>query len=109
MDRYYARLFKEEFLSAAKFILDRNIIWGDALTYRTVGENPQPIIFSEWSLVNGSMMKRRDFRFEHLVSHALVHQNLFSDRGETVYIPEPVRDYPLTHFLRLADAEQQKP
>lgn len=101
------RLFKEEYLGAVTFILDRNIIWGDALTYKTVGENPQPIIFSEWSPVNGSMMKRRDFKFEHLVScAALEGANLFSELGEEVFIPEPVKEYPPTHFLRLADAEQ---
>jgi hypothetical protein len=107
VDRRYSRLFKEEFLGAVTFILDRNIIWGDALTYKTVGENPQPIVFSEWSPVNGSMIKRRDFKFEHLVSCALLEGvNLFSDLGETVFIPEPVKEYPLTHYLRLADAEQ---
>ena len=107
VDRRYSRLFKEEFLAAVTFILDRNIIWGDALTYKTVGENPQPIIFSEWSPVNGSMIKRRDFKFEHLVSCARFEgANLFSDLGETVFIPEPAREYPLTHFLRFADAEQ---
>lgn len=106
VDRHYGRLFKEDFLGAVTFILERNIIWGDALTYKTVGENPQPIVFSEWSFVNGSMIKRRDFRFEHLVSYALAEGDLFSDQGEMVFIPEPVREYPLTHFLRLADAEQ---
>jgi len=105
-DRHYGRLFKEEYLATVRFILDRNIIWGDALTYKTVGENPQPIVFSEWSPVNGSMIKRRDFRFEHLVSFALVEGDLFSDQGEMVFIPEPVKEYPVTHYLRLADAEQ---
>jgi hypothetical protein len=28
---------------------------------------------------------------------------LFSDLGEDVFIPTPVKEYPLTHFLRLAD------
>lgn len=107
VDRHYGRLFKDEFLGAVKFILNRNIIWGDALTYKTVGENPQPIIFSSWSPFNGSMIKRHDFKFEHLVSCArLEGVNLFSDLGGEVFIPEPVKDYPLTHFLRLADAEQ---
>lgn len=106
-DRHYSSLFREQCLDAVKYILDRNIIWGDALSLKTVGENQQPIVFSEWSPVNGSMIKRRDFKFEHLISCALFEGvNLFSDLGETVFIPEPVKEYPLTHFLRLADAEQ---
>jgi len=108
VDRRYSRLFKEEFLGAVAFVLDRNIIWGDALTYKTVGENPQPIVFSEWKRpFSDSMIKRRDFKFELLVSCALFEgANLFSDLGEMVFIPEPVKEYPLTHYLRLADAEQ---
>jgi hypothetical protein len=73
-----------------------------------VGDNPQPIIFSEWSPVNGSMIKRRDFAFHELVFFAgLRERPLFSDLGEEVFIPEPVREYPLTHYLRLANADQQ--
>ncbi|MHB9026400.1 MAG: SAM-dependent DNA methyltransferase [Armatimonadota bacterium] len=107
VDRHYSRFFKEDFIAAVTFIIDRNIIWGDALTYKTVGENPQPIVFSEWSPVNGSMIKRRDFKFEHLVSCALFEGvNLFSDLGETVFIPEPVKDYPPVHFLEIAHVQQ---
>jgi hypothetical protein len=103
----YNSLFKNECLDTVKYILDHNIIWGDALTLMTVGDNPQPIIFSEWSPVNGSMIKRRDFAFHELVYYAgMREQPLFSDLGEEVFIPEPVKDYPLTHYLRLGDAEQ---
>ncbi|GIW02366.1 hypothetical protein [Roseiflexus sp.] len=85
--------------------MQRNIIHGDALSLKTVTEPPQPIVFSEWSPVNGGLLKRRDFAF-----HALVHQSamrelpLFSDQGEEVFIPEPVKDYPPMHFLDLAHA-----
>ena len=107
-DWNYKSLFKDDCRSAVKYILDRNIIWGDALTLETVGDNPQPIIFSEWSPVNGSMIKRRDFAFHELVFFAgLRERPLFSDLGEEVFIPEPVREYPLTHYLRLANADQQ--
>ncbi|MDR0403666.1 MAG: hypothetical protein LBH35_08780, partial [Treponema sp.] len=43
-----------------KYILERNILWGDALTLHTVGENPRPIVISEWALLMGGMVKRRD-------------------------------------------------
>ena len=72
-DQRYSALFKktakDQFREAVRFILERNIIWGDALTLKTVGEKPGYIIFSEWSLVNGSLLKRRDFTFHGLLDH----------------------------------------
>ena len=94
--------FKNECIESARFILDRNILHGDALTLLTVGNKPSPIVFSEWSAVNGSMMKRRDFEFSHLIECApLDGHNLFSDLGEDVFIPTPIKDFPVQHFLRL--------
>src|SRR3989338_6336986 len=52
----YKETAKEECRNAAKYILERNIIWGNALDLKTVEENPQPIVFPEWSPVNGSML-----------------------------------------------------
>ena len=64
-DQAYTKIFKEsikeECRNSVRYILGRNIILGDALTLKTVGENPELIVFSEWSPVNGSMIKRRDF------------------------------------------------
>lgn len=106
----YKELFKdsckEDCLLSVKFILSKNIVWGDALTLTTVCDKKEPIVFPEWSPVNGSMIKRRDFAFHTLLSSA--HNNdlpLFSDLGEDAFIPEPVREYPLTHFLRISDVE----
>jgi len=105
-DQHYNGLFKEECFNAVKYILKRNIIWGDALTLNTVGENPKPIVFSEWSPVNENMLKRRDFAFHELLYYAgMKGRPLFSDLGEEVFIPEPVKEYPPIYFLRVADAE----
>jgi hypothetical protein len=104
----YTKLFKDacksECRDSIKFILSKNIVWGDALTLTTVCDKKEAIVFPEWSPVNGSMIKRRDFAFHALLTSA--HNNdlpLFSDLGEDVFIPEPVKEYPLTHFLRIAD------
>ena len=107
-DGIYKEAAREECKQAIKYILARNIIWGDALTLNTVGENPKPIVFSEWSPVNSSMIKRRDFAFRELLSHARMRElPLFSDLGEDVFIPTPVKEFPVIHFLRVADVEQQ--
>jgi hypothetical protein len=89
--------------SSVKFILSRNILHGDALTLQTLAtENipSKPIVFSEWALANGSLIKRRDFIYAHLVDQSSHREMpLFSDLDEEAYIPEPVKDYPLIHFL----------
>ena len=120
-DANYTRLFKaagkNKCREAVRFILERNIVWGDALTLRTVDGNSNYIVFSEWSPVNGSMLKRRDFTFSELLRHEGAMQAplfpdlkrkeqlpLFSDLGEHVFIPTPVREYPPVHFTEIAHA-----
>lgn len=111
-DSSYTSLFKQsakkECREAVQFILRRNIVHGDALTLETVGKNHRPIVFSEWSPVNGSMLKRRDFAFHRLLSHAENKEPMVSsDLGEDVFLPAPVNEYPLTHFLKVAHVEHQ--
>ena len=38
---------REKCRETARYILERNIIWGDALTLKTVSDSPHPITFSE--------------------------------------------------------------
>ena len=101
---------RDEVRDAAAYILARNIIHGDALTLKTVvaagqPEDPQPIIFAEWALVTGSWMKRRDFTFRELLARAETKElALFADGNREAFIPEPVREYPLVHFLRVMEA-----
>lgn len=105
-DEAYTRLYKTEAKNECrkviKYLLKMNIIHGDALTLKTARENQKPIVFSEWSPVNSSMIKRRDYMMSFLVTkqHQLA---LFSDEGNLAEINEPVREYPVTHFLRIAD------
>lgn len=110
-DLNYLRLFKnktnDNCRESVRFILERNIIHGDALSLKTVGDNPMPIVFSEWSPVNGSMLKRRDFTFHSLLEHASMKElPLFSDLGDDVFIPTPEKEYPLVHFLEVADVDK---
>jgi hypothetical protein len=109
-DLNYLRLFKnksnDDCRESVRYILERNIIHGDALSLKTVGDNPRPIVFSEWSLVNGSMVKRRDFTFHGLLAHEAIKETpLFSDLGEDVFVPTPEREYPPTHFLKIANVD----
>jgi SAM-dependent methyltransferase len=96
------RLFKpfkkcrDEVKRSVQYILDRNIVCGDALSLKG-------IIFSEWSPV-GSGLKRRDFAFNELIAQSAIQDlPLFSDLGDDVFIPDPVKDYPVTNIFNIAD------
>ncbi len=92
---------KEDCRRSIRFLFDRNILWGDALDF-TNPATKQPIVFSEWNAVNGSMLKRRDYMFKFLVEKS--HQfSLFNDEGNPAAIDEPVKDFPLIHYLKLSE------
>jgi hypothetical protein len=108
---FYINNFKKaktDFLKIAEFILSRNILCGDALSLQD--SNNRPIVFSEWAFVMGSKIKRRDFVFEELIpqnSQSLFESHEISDEGKPVFIPRPIKEYPLTHFLNLADGANE--
>jgi hypothetical protein len=114
-DAAYTRLYRaearDECRAAVRFILDRNIIHGDALTLKCVaadgqpGEDHQPIVFSEWSLVTGNMLKRRDFTFRELLDRAERKDLALFAADREAFIPEPVKEYPSVHFLRVGEME----
>lgn len=87
------------YLLSLRYMLQKNIVCGDALTYRTA-EN-KPIVFCEWTPIAGSMQfSRRDFQFDFLVTQS--HQySLFDEQGEPQSFDEPVRTYPPLHYTQL--------
>ena len=102
--KVYSKTFKNsqnnELLKNIQYILDKNMILGDALSLKKV-DLDEPVTFSEWSLVNNSI-KRRDFTFENLLQNSpLEGENLFSDLGDDVFIPTPVKEYPLIHYSKI--------
>lgn len=105
----YKRLFrsaiKNECLESIKYILSKNIIWGDALTLQALPTN-EPIVFAEWSSAHEGMIKRRDYCFKGLIQHAEISGlPLFSDLGEEVFIPTPVKEHPVTGYFKIANVQ----
>lgn len=87
-------------LSSINYVLNRNIIHGNALTLKKV-DNDELITFCEWTMINNKV-KRRDFTFNELVSYSPFEDGtLFSDLGEGVFIPSPKKEYPLKNFDRV--------
>ena len=72
----YSRVCKgaedEQMRNAIKFILQRNIVCGNALTLKCVDDKGQdtdePIVFSEWAFVTGSMLQRSDYSFAAMLA-----------------------------------------
>lgn len=100
----YNKLFKKSqnlnFKKSILTIFKKNIIQGDAITLKNADSN-KPVIFSEWSLIKNKI-KRRDFAFSDLISYAPFEKNtLFSDLGEKVIIPKPIKEYDLIEFDRI--------
>ncbi len=87
----------DEFLQNVRYLLQRNIVQGDALTY--IAADGKPIVFSEWTFV-GDKVQRRDFQFDFLVKKE--HQySLFDENGDAQQFDEPVREFPLVHYTKI--------
>jgi hypothetical protein len=102
----------EELLQVWQYILERNILWGDALTLcRPVGENAtvierrdaEPITFSEWSFISDNVM-RKDYHLAALMqAQTQSVPDLFSDLGDEAYLPpKPTKEYKPIHYMKIA-------
>lgn len=105
----YSKIYGEKinkiYLENIKFILSKNILWGDALTLKKV-DNKQPITFCEWSAINGSMIIRRDFELSELLAYKPFNEpSLFSDLGEEVLIAKPKKEFKAVNFMELKNIE----
>lgn len=100
---YYKSIFKksikEEYLEIVKFVFTKNILCGDALSMKDGFGNP--LVFAEWSFVKGSMVQRRDFMYEQLITieeKKNKQQTIFGD-----FVDKPIKTYPLAHYLNLKE------
>ena len=96
-EKYFKERSNDNLIKSIKFILDKNIIHGDALTLKQV-DIENPLTFSEWAIVNNKL-KRRDFTLADLIAYAPFEKGtLFSDIGDEVHIPSPIKDYSLVKY-----------
>jgi hypothetical protein len=110
----------DECRKAVRFILKRNILCGDALTLKNAKD--VPIIFSEWSLVTGSLMQRTDYRFDKMLEEKIIKPDIppgteqcddataqlsldILDRKANDDEETRVRDFPLIHYRRVQYAK----
>lgn len=106
----------EAFLDAVRYLLNKNILCGDALTLKDASGSP--ITFAEWSLVTADKVKRRDFLLSELLDGNTnmgetlslfsfdeaneggirTHTDWEYDSEIDVYIPSAIKEYPLTNY-----------
>jgi SAM-dependent methyltransferase len=92
--------------AAVRYILLCNILCGDALTM--LQANGEPIVFAEWSAINGLMLKRRDFALSQMLEEHTqnLQLDLFGSKYEeaaTGAVLMPIREYAPTHYRRVQD------
>ena len=92
----YRNLFKskckETCIEAVRYILSKNIILGDALTYKRVDGSGEWIHICEWSPLGDGKFNRRDYEFSYLIGE-YESDGLFSDIHAQTYAP--------VHFLKI--------
>ncbi len=93
---------------AVWFLLNQNIVHGDALTM-TRGDG-EPIVFPEWTTDSTWKFGRADYRFDELLGERedRAKSALFSDAGDEVCIPRVVAQYEPLHFLRLGTERMKR-
>ena len=117
--RVCKKRYNRPFLDAVKFVLDRNILCGNALSMKMVDseqkDTDEPIVFSEWTQVTPGTIKRRDFRLDELLEGAKPQMSLFGASGSAAtqweydeetqaYIPLPIREFPPTSIYSIGEA-----
>lgn len=110
--RYTAKLSadgSDKDRATVKFILEKNILCGDALTMRQ--HDNTPIVFAEWTLVGNGKIKRRDYTLSDLLDSekkfgeqlGLTMSDWDYDNKTDSFIPRPVDDYPLVNIREVVN------
>ena len=95
-ENQYQTLFKSkcksDCLTSVEYILTKNIIVGDALTYRRVDNPNEWIHICEWSFIGNGKVNRRDYEFSYLVGE---------EAGDDLFSDLPAAEYKPVNFLKL--------
>lgn len=98
--------------AAVRFIFSRNIVCGNALSLKKVDaagrDTHEPIVFSEWAFVTGSMMKRRDFRLDEMLEGHQEQLSIFMTEWEydeeiRAFIPKPIKEFEPVDYRRVQE------
>ena len=118
-DKEYKSVCKKECSDEARdsvrFIFERNIVCGNALSLLCVDEDGNdtntPIVFSEWSFITGFQMQRKDYTFAELLNREETLEEMKTEGYQrTLFDPDPdddgegilLKQY-ISHYRRLRE------
>jgi len=133
-DRMPRSDFHDKVARAVRFVFEKNILLGNALSMKRVDEKQndldEPIVFTEWKFALGDKLNRKEFRFDVLLesggsrSCATAREmtfDFFGDVSSSVnwmidpddpekkrMIPAPSKTYPLVEYWRLGGEEESR-
>lgn len=103
--------FQDEVKEAARYVLEKNILCGDALTL--LQNDGSPIAFAQWDFVVGNKIKRLDYTLDQLMKSRNQQMDLEMYLGGWEYddetqewIPAPIHEYPLTNYWEVQNVTE---
>ena len=90
----YGQSCKQECINSVRYLLNKNIIHGDALSYHRADNPEEWIVVSEWSMIGQGMMNRRDYEFSYLVGNS---------EGADLFSDIPCATFKPVYFLELGE------
>lgn len=98
-EELFADKCKQTCRDAVEYLLQKNIIMGDALTYKRVDNPKEWIIVSEWGFIGDGKVVRRDYSFSYLVA---------TGQGGDLFSDIPCETFPPVYFLDLNSRTYEK-
>lgn len=89
-DELFGERCKQQCRDAVEYLLQKNIIMGDALTYKRVDNPDEWIVVSEWGFIGDGKVVRRDYSFSYLVA---------TGQGGDLFSDTPCDTFPPVYFL----------
>lgn len=110
-EEQYKKILKdyanEDCIKSVKYIFNKNILCGDALTM--LQNNGSPIIFAEWSFIKDNLVKRKDYALNELLDGGgqLTIENITWEYDEEIkaFIPPAINEYPLIDYKKVYENE----
>ena len=108
IENSYPKKFEKEatfhqLMKSVKYVLQKNIICGDALNYTT--NSGEPIVFTEWKFINDTDVKQRCFDYQVVLDKSK-QLSLFGDDGTMAHISQHGHEFPPVHYLKIGEDEK---
>ena len=105
----------EELIKTVQFLFNRNIIQGNALTYRKCSldcgnecTTCEDIVFSEWIPLNNDQFKRKDYTYQGIINADKQRQTSIGGLFETEFLKQEyglIKEYKPTNYKEIQYAE----